>query len=311
MTSIFRRIRKAIVKKQYVPYRDPRYNNVYRNKKITVPNFQTAAGVAAASIFTQLGLDHLVPNQAPRGAKSSIASRSDVKRKFTGDRIGAAPKRQKNLSTPFMAPTATPASTKSSAAASSRSFANSSRVRTMPMLGKRKRGKRYKRPLPRSVRPKHMATTTSSRQAKGSTSRGRITVVNKLMTGITPTDKPGGCTLTDKITVIGSETTPNGGFGLGWNFKLTDFPNYADYTDVYQWYKILFVKIHFYPLNNTYPGFQTTSAGIPALTAAGGTNYRSCEAPQVVYAKDDQSSAEFTTEVVAMQHAGASLYQIK
>lgn len=318
MSGIGRRIRRAVVRKQNVLFRDPRYNNVVRVKQIYTPNFQTAASVAAASIFTQLGLDHLIPDQAPRGAKSSIASSSNVKRKFTGDRIGATPQRQKQLSTPFMAPTATAASTKSSAAAPSRSapsssapsssFSNSSRARTMPQLGKRKRAKRYKRALPRMTRQK-FASTSSSRLAQGSSMRNKITVINKLMTGITPIQETGG-TIVSSIQTYISETTPNGSFSLAWSFKLTDYPNYADYTDVYQWYKILSVKVHFYPLNNSHPSLREGDATNPLKqSTVSGTSYLNTSlAPTMVFAKDQQSAALFSSESVAMQHAGAQFH---
>lgn len=190
------------------------------------------------------------------------------------------------------------------------SFANSTRGRTMPALGKRKRSKRYRRPLPRRVRPR-LGRTRSSHVANGPSRSQKITVVNKLFKGKAPTNATAGNSLTDVMTNIGSRTTPDGTFAVSYSWSLTDFPNYADYIDIYQWYKILFVKVHYYPLNNSYPGLIESSATNPieGLISTGGTNYRSCAAPSVVFAKDDAGASAFTTEEIAMQHAGSQYHQ--
>jgi len=197
------------------------------------------------------------------------------------------------------------------------SLANSSRARTMA-LGKRKRTTlrgRKRRGIPRMVRPRRnygIGRVSSSRLATGSSMKSSgIVVINKLFKGFAPTAYTPGQTLTDVMTNIGSRTTPDGSFSSCYHWTLANFPNYADYTDIYQWYKILFVKVHYYPLNNSYPGLHegTATNPIEGLTATGGTNYVTCKAPSITYAKDDQVDTYFTTESIAMQHHGAQYHQ--
>jgi hypothetical protein len=161
----------------------------------------------------------------------------------------------------------------------------------------------------RNVRPR-FASTASSRIAKGASHRAKITVINKLMTGFTPSTREEGSAIGSVIRNNISETTPDGGFSVAWSFKLTDFPNYADYTDVFQWYKILGVKIHFYPLNNTYPALQASGATNPIeANTDDGTTFQNCtQAPSVVFAKDMQSASLFSDESTAMQHNGSGFH---
>lgn len=196
------------------------------------------------------------------------------------------------------------------------SLANTRRGRTMP--GKRKRTTlraRRRRPFPRMVRPRRnygVGRVSSSRLATGTSLKNSgIVVINKLFKGFAPTDYTPGSTLTDVMTNIGSRTTPDGSFSTGYNWTLSDFPNYADYVDIYQWYKILNVKVHYYPMNNSYPGLHegTATNPIEGVSASGGTNYVTCKAPSITYAKDDQVSTYFTAESIAMQHHGAQYHQ--
>ncbi|WP_445772236.1 hypothetical protein [Rheinheimera sp.] len=191
------------------------------------------------------------------------------------------------------------------------SFANSSRARTtnMPILGKRKRKtlrSRRRRPAPRMVRPR-FASTASSKLARASAARSNITVINKLLTGVTATQRETGSGITSLVRNYQSQTTPDGTFSLGWSFKLIDFPNYADYTDVYQWYKILGVKVHFYPLQNSYTALQESTATNPILQNSSNLTAfnQSCTAPSCIIAKDMQDDGLFTSETIAMQHHGA------
>lgn len=182
--------------------------------------------------------------------------------------------------------------------------------RTMPMTGKRKRTilrSRRRRPYPRMVRPRTTgAYTRASTIATSSKHRGKIAVIKKLMRGVTPTLQETGGSLTHILSNPNLKTTPDGQGAFSWAFQLDQFPNYADYTDVYQWYKILGVKIHFYPLNNGYPAVNRSSATYPAINrSVDGTGVSTSGATQLILAPDHQTQALFATETEAMSHAGA------
>jgi hypothetical protein len=95
--------------------------------------------------------------------------------------------------------------------------------------------------------------------ARGSVSTNSgIAVVKKLSLAPNPTNTAAGGALDFIITNQKLKTVPDGQGGFSWNFSLSQFPQYTEYTDLYQWYKLLWVKITFYPEQNSYDSFEST-----------------------------------------------------
>lgn len=96
--------------------------------------------------------------------------------------------------------------------------------------------------------------------------------------------------------------TSLGGTGAGSQgrfFKLADFPEYSTYKNLYQFYKILSVKVIWYPQQNSYAAHDGTQAFNSTATAV-----RSF-APEIIVAEDRMSSAEFANIAAAFAHEGA------
>ena len=128
-------------------------------------------------------------------------------------------------------------------------------------------------------------------------------VVTRLVK-LSPTAQEGGGALTDVISNQNSQTTPDGFFSFGYAFKLSQFTSYADFTAMYQWYKILSVKLHFIPLQNTYPA-QAVSNANDTFTGAG---VAISQAPILCVCEDKTSDATFATIDVAMAHHSAKVH---
>lgn len=166
--------------------------------------------------------------------------------------------------------------------------------------GKVRRGSRY-------TSKELKVGLASSRIARNQRSQGSYKVIKKLTEGITPTVREGGSTLTTILRNAGSKTVPNSLFGFSWHFRLDQFPNYADYVDIYQWYKILYVKVHFYPLNNSHPSLIQSTATNPIVKSSltSTSNLTATQAPEIVLAKDHLTDALFASQAEAMGHAGS------
>jgi hypothetical protein len=140
--------------------------------------------------------------------------------------------------------------------------------------------------------------------ARGSVSTNSgIAVVKKLSLAPNPTNTAAGGALDFIITNQKLKTVPDGQGGFSWNFSLSQFPQYTEYTDLYQWYKLLWVKITFYPEQNSYDSFESTGIQVgDTPTKIQGVS------PIIVVCPDKTSDAVFSTINEAMAHHDSTLH---
>ncbi len=180
-----------------------------------------------------------------------------------------------------------------------------------PYSGRRKGNYVAKRNKRRRISTGAAVGVASSRIASASRHNGkRIVVLKKLAQGPTPTTREGGSSMSNEIRNYGSKTTPDGEQSFGYSFSLSQFPSYSNFTGIYQWYKILWVKLHFYPLQTTWPALSASTATNPIIgrefdDTAG---LACCVAPTICVAPDHQSDALFSSLNNAMEHDGAKLH---
>lgn len=140
-----------------------------------------------------------------------------------------------------------------------------------------------------------IATTTPMSQKP-------ITVLKRVCTAPAPTSNEGGATfVAGRIRNSTSKTSPNGSFGVGWAFYLNQMFQYAEYVNTYQWYKILYVKLYFYPSANAIPAIASSNGA----QSINGTGTIVGMAPHMCLAPDRSSSTKFSSMNEAMAHAGA------
>lgn len=167
--------------------------------------------------------------------------------------------------------------------------------RTSPIYGRTSVRKARSTPL-------KFSTSAKNRVSKGSTSAiGRQIVVKKLGLAPNPTSTNAGGSINFLIQNASLKTTPDGQGSFGYAFKLSQFPQYSEYTALYQWYKILSVRLTFYPEQNAFGSTDVTSAGTGAadFSGAGG---KASHAPIIVIAPDQTSDATFTNINSSMSH---------
>lgn len=105
----------------------------------------------------------------------------------------------------------------------------------------------------------------------------------------------------------------NGAGSFGYDFKLSDFTNYTDFTDMFRFYKILWVKLYFYPEQNCHVSARV-SEGTSATMAYGDLGYansvetRSGRAPTLVCAPDQTSASGLSDFTVGMSHDKARFH---
>lgn len=161
----------------------------------------------------------------------------------------------------------------------------------------------------RKTRHSSHIRTSRSILARAQKKAGAITVVKRLAAGPTPTTQESGGTMSDVITAFGSKTTPNGQFAFSYSFNLAQFPNYAEFTGAYQWYKILWVKLIFYPEQNCYPSLREGDATNPIKNYDyASTAQIVSRAPFLITAPDHASESLFASKGEAMAHDGAVLH---
>lgn len=132
----------------------------------------------------------------------------------------------------------------------------------------------------------------------------RYKIIKRCMFGPTPTTQESGGTLTQFISNAGSKTTPNGDFAFSYHFKLSDLHNHTEFTSMYQWYKILWVKLHFMPRQETYPSVNAAHAN----DSFDGTGPSISQAPLMVLASDKTDESLFTSFDDACAHEGAKVH---
>jgi hypothetical protein len=106
---------------------------------------------------------------------------------------------------------------------------------------------------------------------------------------------------TGRIRNSVSKDIPDGSFSIGYDFKLSHLYNYTEFTDAYQWYKILYVKLIFYPSANAVPA---NDAG-EAQQHVDGTGVVTGMSPHMCICPDSTSSALFSTMDEAQAHSGS------
>lgn len=85
-------------------------------------------------------------------------------------------------------------------------------------------------------------------------------------------------------------------------FKAADFPDFNTYKPLYQFYKILSVKVIWYPQQNSYSAFSGNQAF--NSQAAATTSF----APEIIVAEDRMSAAAFASRDAAFAHEGATFH---
>ncbi len=168
------------------------------------------------------------------------------------------------------------------------------------------RNRYTRRRIPRQPRTNVKIGDTLSR---GSSHNNRIVVIKRLQRAPNPTTQEGGGSLTSRIINANSATSPDGQFGFSYSFKLSQMTSYTDFTAMYQWYKLLWVKLHFVPLQGSVPGLIQGTATNPILDITeNGGNTPLGQAGELVIAPDRTSEALFTSVSIAMAHDGAVLH---
>jgi hypothetical protein len=102
--------------------------------------------------------------------------------------------------------------------------------------------------------------------------------------------------------------------GFGYFFKLSHFTNYTDFTNMYRFYKILWVKLIFYPETNTHisakanEGVGNTTQAYALVDYTDGVVHRVGQAPSICYAPDQTTASGFSEFNVAMAHDNAKFH---
>lgn len=160
-------------------------------------------------------------------------------------------------------------------------------------------------------RRKHAnAVVKATRIIRGTfTNKSGYRVVKKLSLAKTPTGE-GGHALTSLLMSSVSKTGGGSSYAFSYDWSLDDFPSYTDFTNLYQYYRILWVKLHFVPLQNAYLAANRGSATYPVNTTAnsGTTSYITGSAPWIIFAKDEAGAAVFGSANDAMEHNGAAIH---
>lgn len=129
-----------------------------------------------------------------------------------------------------------------------------------------------------------------------------ITMLKRVCTAPAPTSNEAGATFeAGRIRNSKSKTSPNGSFGVGWEFQLDQLFNYTEYTNTYQWYKILYVKLYFYPSANNIIAADAALAN----QHIDGNGSIIGMAPHICLAPDRSTGVKFFSMNEAMSHAGA------
>jgi hypothetical protein len=153
--------------------------------------------------------------------------------------------------------------------------------------------------------------TGSSVLSGSSRGKGKITIVSRTFV---PRSKAltGGGEFNTKITNdFLNNADGTGGFGM--NFKLSDFTQYTDFTAIYRYYKILWVKLVFYPEQNCHVACRVNSGtaatqAFPALDFTDNATAWTGLSPSLSYAPDQTNSTGFSTFDVAMAHDRAKYH---
>lgn len=178
----------------------------------------------------------------------------------------------------------------------------------MPTGGKKR--SRNRSPNKKKKRSKTSSVSVKKTHLAGSKKRAKdVHYISRLQVAPTPTAMEAGGALTYLLSNATGKTTGNGTFSFGYSFKLDQVESFAEQTAIYQWYKILGVKITFYPLQSEYPSLQQGSSTYPikAVAYSGATSIASAS-PQLIVAPDESTDALFANESIALAHGGARFH---
>lgn len=186
------------------------------------------------------------------------------------------------------------------------------RIRTMPYTKKRKYStRRTRRASKYNKKPYgglNFTASNTNRIAGSGHALQQQVVVKKMLLGPTPTVR-GTTSLDFNIANHVLKTTPDGQGSFGYAFKLDQFTNFSEYSALYQWYKILGVRLTFYPEQNAYQGIGAQPVtGSTKYTVASTTNIIQSIAPVMVIAPDQTTDAAFTSINDAMAHHNARFH---
>lgn len=188
--------------------------------------------------------------------------------------------------------------------------------RIMPMAPRRiRRGYRGSAPGKRRRRPGTMILTQRSGKDTlrvGSTNRCQIQerIPRGPRTQLFILKRTVQPALTGGVLNIGYLSYTNVGnadaIGVGWDFTLNQIGSYTDFTNHYQYYKILGVQLFLIPTQNTFPSItaaatQTVRANASDALASSATIEVS-RCPRIILAADNTSSAGFASAASAFSH---------
>lgn len=131
--------------------------------------------------------------------------------------------------------------------------------------------------------------------------------VRKSMIGFTPTTNEVGSSITDIISnqrLKGSPSSPNGNGGIGYVWKLTNFPNQSELVKIYQYYKINRVTVTFYPEQNSHGAHRSDAQNVTFGNTGAPKSCATC----MVYAIDRTNTALFASVNEALEHEGSKLH---
>lgn len=183
----------------------------------------------------------------------------------------------------------------------------------------KKRPGRARKFRKKTIRQGQMRTRTTHSGAlignAGTSRSNAIKTVTRASIGKQPTEfPPGGAGLGAFISNVRMKTTPNGNGGFGYAFRLTDMPSYADFTAMYQYYKLTDVKMIFYPEQGpVVPNAVETEKNSPYLltgtkNAADTLGKINGTAPCLVVAPDRNETTPFANVNEALAHAGSQIH---
>lgn len=172
-------------------------------------------------------------------------------------------------------------------------------------------GRRMRRPIFGQNKDAYMSfrARTGNILAGSSRSKGRVHVITRM--NITRLNG-----VTNPLTSLSNQNFGNGnGNGVvGMDFKLSDFLSYTDFTAIYRWYKILWVKVTMYPEQNTHVAAKVHVAADIDSTAYAPLNFDGADsdltglAPHIIFAPDKSNSDGFATEGEAYAHDKAKFH---
>lgn len=177
-------------------------------------------------------------------------------------------------------------------------------VRSVVPASRRIRRRRY--PLRRRRRrigaAGFRAWNTSAAIGSSSSSHGRAMFVKRMMR---PTQV---LATTENLPVIDYDAGSSSAYGFQYSFKLSDVPGYANWTNMYRWFKIVGVKLIFVPLQNTHNGLSQSNATNPIKAIGTSATTLSGLAPRFIVAPDNSSLSAFSSEQQALSHDHSKMH---